>query len=124
MAERTASADQQHNYVMTEYRIVCINKGTALKLLESLEEEETKSEKKKTSSRVQTKRRVTKTCILPQFPESETIGSVFNYQNNLVKVKCTFIPLRDLFQQQLQLGQINNSSLHSGRADYFASSAN
>jgi hypothetical protein len=81
MAERTASADQQQNYVMTEYRIVSINKGTALKLLESLEEEENKSEKKKTSSysRAQAKRKFTKTCILPSFPESETIGSVFNY---------------------------------------------
>jgi hypothetical protein len=81
MAERTASADQQQNYVMTEYRIVSINKGTALKLLESLEEEENKSEKKKTSSysRAQSKRIFTKICILPSFPESETIGSVFNY---------------------------------------------
>jgi hypothetical protein len=39
--------------------------------------------------------------ILTEVPADETIGDVFHYQNNIVKIKCTFVTLRDLYLKQI-----------------------
>ena len=40
-------------------------------------------------------------------PEDKPIGEIFNYQNNMVKVCCMFMSLRDLFISQFSLGIIS-----------------
>lgn len=46
-------------------------------------------------------------------PEGKTVGEVFNYQNNLVKVACHFIPLRELYIQQVIGGVIGMAASQS-----------
>ena len=101
---------QEKCYVLTEFRIVSIDLGMALQLVEIDVQGGMKEVIVNMKSRKSKK-------ILYYIPEDKTIGDIFNYQNNLVKVSCHFVPLRDLFYQQLTTGQISTNIQHGSLMD-------
>jgi hypothetical protein len=100
-------------YVLTEFRIVSIDIGIALQLAE-MEPNEKVSQKGTGTGKI---KKTKKTMF--SMPDNMTVGEVFNYQNNLVIVSCHFIPLRDLYIQQVLGGQIQATASQSVKTETF-----
>ena len=87
--------------MLTELKIIQIDVGMALAQMD-LDNEQTAMHTSSNRSVMQTssvnrlkKRQINIT--LNDIPLDKSIGEVFNYQNNCVKVKCTIATLKDLY---------------------------
>jgi hypothetical protein len=104
----SSSASSDKVYILTDMRIVAIDIGTDLQILDIDE----LADPKKGESVVLTRARKTKK-ILQVFPENKLVGEVLNYQNNSVKISCHFMPLRDYFIQEFMAGNLLTTRAYS-----------